>query len=138
LKSDVERSAVSLAFALCFERGQLRFTDIVVAEVENRFFVVALDRENLLENGLEALIFPLRISYVFLQKIDVGIELDFNQVWRLDPKWIRSEFRSDIITKPRVELAPALQWIATVWVQNYGNDREARSAKIASKRRLVK
>jgi hypothetical protein len=59
LESDVQRRAVSLAFALRLERAQLRLADLVMAEIERRLFVVALDRENFLENGLQAGHFPL-------------------------------------------------------------------------------
>ena len=84
LESDVERRAKGLAFALRLERAQLRLADFVMAEIERRLFVVALDRENFLEDRLQAGVFPLARRDVLLQKIDVGIELNLDQVGRLD------------------------------------------------------
>jgi hypothetical protein len=55
-----------------------------MAEIEGRFFVVAFDRKDLLEHGLETGILPFGKRDVFLEEIDVGIELNLNQVWRLD------------------------------------------------------
>ena len=80
-EGDVERRAEGLAFALRLERAQLRFADFVVAEIERRLFVVALDRENFLEDGLQAGVLPLGRRNVLLQEIDVGIELNLDQVW---------------------------------------------------------
>jgi hypothetical protein len=54
------------------------------------------------------------------------------------PKWMRSEFRSDIITRPRVKLAPAHNNCRPQAYKSYGFNRRARSAKMASKQRLVK
>ena len=96
LEGHIERRAEGLAFALRFERGQLRLADFVMAEIEGRLLVVALDREDFLEHGLEAGVLPLRRGHVLLQELHVGIELDLDQVWRLDdflevPKLIRSD-----------------------------------------------
>ena len=56
------------------------------------------------------------------------------------PKWMRSEFRSDIITRPRVKLAPAHNKLncGRMRTRAYGINRRARGAKIASKQRPVK
>ena len=90
----MERRAESLAFALRFQRAQFRLADFVMAEIEGRFLVVALDRENFLEDSLQAGVFPLARRDVFLQKIDVGIELNLDQVRRLDRlfEWSRSGY----------------------------------------------
>ena len=90
----MERRAEGLAFALRFEGAQLRLADFVMAEIERRLFVVALDRENFLEDGLQAGILPLGERNVFLEKVDVGIELNLDQVWRLDRllEWSRSGY----------------------------------------------
>ena len=80
----MERRAEGLAFALRFERAQFRLANFIMAEIERRLLVVALDRENFLENGLQAGVFPLAGRDVFLQKIDVGVELNLDQVGRLD------------------------------------------------------
>src|SRR5438094_10254686 len=59
LERDVQWRAVCLSFALRLQRGQFRLANFVVAKIEHRLFIVALDGENLLENSLEPLIFPL-------------------------------------------------------------------------------
>ncbi len=84
LEGDVERRAESLAFALRLERAQFRLADFVMAEIELGLFVVALDRENFLENGLQAGVLALARGNIFLQEIDVGIELNLDQIRRLD------------------------------------------------------
>src|SRR5262249_46424581 len=84
LESDVKRRAISLAFALRFEGGQLRFANLVVAKIQNRFLVVALDWKNFFENRLKAMILAFGKRDVFLEEIDVRVELDFNEVWKLD------------------------------------------------------
>ena len=55
-----------------------------MAEIENGFFVIALDRKNFFEDGLESVVLALGKGHVFLKKIDVGVELNLNEVWRLD------------------------------------------------------
>jgi hypothetical protein len=42
-----------------------------MAEIKNRFLIIALDRKNFLVDGLKPLILSLRIGDVFLKKIDV-------------------------------------------------------------------
>ena len=91
LESDVQRRAVGLPFALCFQRGQFRLANVIVTKIEHRFLVVAFDWEDLLENCLEALIFPLCVRDVFLEEIDVRIGLNLNQIWRFDPFFDASE-----------------------------------------------
>ena len=51
------------------------------------------------------------------------------------PKWMRSEFRSDIITRPTngVKLAPAYNKLRPYAYRAYGINRSARGAKMASK-----
>ncbi len=84
LESDVERRAVGLAFPLRLERGQFRLADLVMAEIERRLFIVALDRKHFLENGLQPRHFPLRERHILLEEVEVGIELNLDEVWRLD------------------------------------------------------
>jgi hypothetical protein len=55
-----------------------------MAEIKDRFLIVAFDGKNFLENGLQTDVLALARRDVFLQKIDVGIELNLDQVWRLD------------------------------------------------------
>src|ERR1700757_2406711 len=71
LECDMQRRAVCLSFPLRFESGQFRLADVIMTEIKNRFLVIAFDGENLLENGLESLIFSLGIRDVLLQEIDV-------------------------------------------------------------------
>ena len=87
----MKRRAEGLPFALRFERAQFRLADFVMAEIERRFFVVALDRENFLEHGLQAGVLPFGERHVLLQEIDVGIELNLDEVWRLDALFNGSE-----------------------------------------------
>ncbi len=68
LEGDVERRAKGLAFALRLEGAQFRFANFVVAEIERRLFVVALDRENFLEDGLQTGVFPLVGGTSFCRK----------------------------------------------------------------------
>jgi hypothetical protein len=55
-----------------------------MTKIEDRFFVVALDRKNFLKNRLQSGHFPFRGRDVFLQKIDVRVELNLNQIRGLD------------------------------------------------------
>ena len=99
LERHMERCAVGLAFALRFEGGQLRFADFVMAEIERRFFIVTLDRKYFLEDRLKARHFPLRERDILLQEVEVGIELDLDEVWRLDASEV-------------VDDTPAAHWMA--------------------------
>jgi len=76
----MQRGTESLAFPLRLERAQFRLADFVMAEIERCLLVVAFDRENFLEDRLQAGHFPLGSGHVFLQKVDVGIELNLNEV----------------------------------------------------------
>src|SRR4029434_6024757 len=59
LKGDVERRTKCLAFTLRLEGAQFRLANFILAEIKRRLFVVAFDRKNLLENGLQTGVFPL-------------------------------------------------------------------------------
>src|ERR1700744_5959642 len=83
-RNDVEGGGKSLALALALERAELGLADFVITELELDLFVVAFDGENFRENGLEAFVLALAEGNVLLEEIGVGIELDFNQVGRLD------------------------------------------------------
>ena len=58
-ESDVERRGEGLALALALQRAELGLADLVIAELELDLLVVALDRENFRENGLEAFVLAL-------------------------------------------------------------------------------
>jgi len=55
-----------------------------MAEIEDGFLVVTLDRKNLFEDGLEAVVLPFSERDILLEEVDVGIELHLDQVWRLN------------------------------------------------------
>jgi hypothetical protein len=42
-----------------------------MTKIEHRLLVIAFDWEDLLENSLEALIFPLGVRDILLQEVDV-------------------------------------------------------------------
>ncbi len=113
LESDVERGAEGLAFTLRFERAQFRLADFVLAEIESRLFVVALDRENFLEHGLETGVLPLARRDVFLQKIDVGIELNLDQVRWLNRLFDFAEVDTLYCSTVRHNWCTNLQWFKT-------------------------
>jgi hypothetical protein len=73
LKGDMERRAVSLTLALRLQRHQFWFTDLVMAEIQRRFLIVALDWKNLLKHGLQAVVLPFVKRHVLLQEIDVRV-----------------------------------------------------------------
>ncbi len=83
-EGDVEGSGEGLAFALAFQRAELGLTDFVIGELELDLFVVAFDGEDFGEDGLEAFVLALGKRNVFLEKIGVAVELNFNQVGGLD------------------------------------------------------
>jgi hypothetical protein len=62
-----------------------------MAEIEDGFFIVAFDRENLFENGLQAISLAFGKRNVLLQEIDIGIELNLNEIRGLDPLFNASE-----------------------------------------------
>ena len=73
LESNVQRRAIGLALALRLQRRQFWFTDLVVAEIQRRFLIVALDRKNFLKYGLQAGVLPFVERHVLLQEIDVRV-----------------------------------------------------------------
>ena len=50
---------VGLSLALGLERTQFWLADLIMTEIEHRFFIIAFDRKDLFENSLESLIFSL-------------------------------------------------------------------------------
>ena len=57
---------------------QLRLADFVAGEIERDLLVVARDRENFLEDGLEARLLALAGSaHPVLQELHVGVESEF-------------------------------------------------------------
>ncbi len=82
-EGDVERRGKGLALALALESAHFRIADVVRNEVEDDFLVVALDGEDLAEYRLEADLLALRRGDVLLEELDVGIQLDLDEVGRL-------------------------------------------------------
>ena len=78
----VERPAVRLAVHERLEVGLLRRAEVVAHEVERVAPVVADDRENLLEDRLQALVLALRRRHVGLEELLVGLGLDLDEVGR--------------------------------------------------------
>ncbi len=76
----MERRGKGLALPLALEGAHLRVADVVGDEIEDDFLVVAFDREDLLEYGLEADFLALRGQHILLEELDVGVELDLDQV----------------------------------------------------------
>ena len=94
LESDVQRCAESLPFALRFQRSQFWLADLVMAEIQGGLFVVTLDRENFLEHSLQAIVLAFGQRHVFLQKIDVRVQLNFDEIWRLNALFDTSEMNA--------------------------------------------
>ena len=80
----IERGAEGLALALGFQGGHLRLAEIVAYEVERGFILKAVDREKLAEDGLQADIATLANGNILLEKLVVGIDLEFDEVGWLD------------------------------------------------------
>ena len=78
----MQRGAEGLAFALAFQGAHFRIAYFVAYEIERDFFVVALDGEDLAENRLETDVPAFARWKVSLQKLDVGIDLNLNEVRR--------------------------------------------------------
>ena len=84
LKGDVEGRAVGDAFAQTFQPVLLRLADLITVIIQFGFAVVARDREDLFEDRLQAEQVPFGGGRAGLQKLDVRIDLDFDQVRRRD------------------------------------------------------
>ena len=76
--------AVGTAILEGFKPGLLGRVNLITMEVQRDIAIVAFDGKNLLEHSLEALFFALLRRSTNLQKIDVGVALDFNEVWRFN------------------------------------------------------
>src|SRR6266513_3210051 len=81
LECDMKWSAISLTFALRFQGGQLWLANLVMAEIKDCFLIITFDRENLFEDGLQAVALPFGKRNILLQEIDVGIELNLDEFW---------------------------------------------------------
>ena len=93
-EGDVQRRAVGQAFAQAFQPVHLGLADLVGVEIEHALPVVALDGEDLGENGLQPEVLPLGRRHLRLQELLVGIGLQFDQVRRSDDFFDFAEINS--------------------------------------------
>ena len=59
-------------------------SNVVANKIQDHFIVVALDRKYLPEDSLQPHILSPARRNILLQEFHIRIELDFNQVWRLN------------------------------------------------------
>jgi hypothetical protein len=83
-ESDVERGAVGLTLDLAFERTDLRLLQMIAYEIERGLLFKTIDREELTEDSLKAHVLTLGGLDARLEKFLVGLDLQFDEVGRLD------------------------------------------------------
>ncbi len=83
-EGDVKGGGVGLALANALDGGKLGFADLVGGELELDLAVVALDREDFGEDGLEALGAALGGGNLGLEEIAVGLELVLDEIRDVD------------------------------------------------------
>ena len=81
-ESDVQRCAEGQALADAVEPAELGVADFKSRIFQDGLSVVAFDGENLIKDGLQSKIFALGRRDLRLQELDVGVDLDFDQVGR--------------------------------------------------------
>src|SRR5947208_6978953 len=94
VERDVEGRAVSDAFAQAFQPILFRLADFITVVIQFGFVVVTRDRKNLFEHRLEAEELSPGGRDFGLQKLDIRIDLDFDQVRRRDDFFDLSEVNS--------------------------------------------
>src|ERR1051325_7550248 len=90
----MERRAESDAFAQALEPVILRLADVVAVVIENALAIIAFDGKNFLKDGLQADIFPAGRSHIELEKLRVGVGLEFNEIGPSDNLFDFSEVDS--------------------------------------------
>ena len=80
----VERHRVGDALAQALELGVLGLAERVGDVFERQALVVGMDREHLAEDGLEALGLALLLGRALLQEVEIGRDLNLDEVRRLD------------------------------------------------------
>src|SRR5690606_4845582 len=80
----VKRYRKGDALADTLDLGRLGVAYSVGNELEHQAPVVALDREYLAKHCLQTIIFALRDRSVLLQEVEIGIDLNLDQVGRSD------------------------------------------------------
>jgi len=80
----IKGDGVGDAIAEALELRVFRVTNRVGNVLEDETLVVALDRENFTEDGLEALILALFLRRTFLQEVEIRVDLQLNKIGRRD------------------------------------------------------
>ena len=83
-EGNVERRTERFSVTERFKSGQLWLTHFVFQEVQSELLIIALDRENLLKDRLQASGNAGIRADILLQKLLVGVKLYFNQIRRLN------------------------------------------------------
>src|SRR5262249_51588687 len=81
---DVERHRVRDALAEALELGILRVAKIVGNVLERQALVVGEDGKHLAEHGLQALRLALLLGNSLLQEVEIGRDLNLDEIRRLD------------------------------------------------------
>ena len=76
-----QRRSIGQTALLAFLYVKRRHAKLVTDKVETRVFGMALDRENPVEGGLQAVIFPLLRRSIGLQECGKGFQLSGQQEW---------------------------------------------------------
>ena len=79
----LQRLRVGLGLVERLLVGELRLAELVLDEVQHVAPVIARDREDLVENRLQAMLRTLRGRHVLLEEVVVGLRLDLDQVRRV-------------------------------------------------------
>ena len=93
-EGDVKRRAISQPFAQTFEPVHLGLANLIGMEIENALAVVAFYGENLGKYGLQPRVLPFGRGQVRLQKLLVGICLQFDQIGRSNDLFNLAEVNS--------------------------------------------
>ena len=82
MEGDVQRRAVGQALTKGLEPIQLGFANLIGGEIQNTLPIVRFNGKHFLEDSLEADIFAAARRHVGLQKFDVGIRLQLDEIGR--------------------------------------------------------
>ena len=83
-KLHIERHRIGDAFAEALDLGVLGITDRVGNVLEDEALVVGRDREDFAEDGLQAVRLALALRHLFLQILQIGVDLNLDEIRRLD------------------------------------------------------
>src|SRR6185295_9197562 len=82
------------------------FADLISLVIQDHLSIVALDREHLGENRLEAQVLPFGRRHVRLKEFPIRIDLDFDQIGR----------RNDCLDFPEVDTFCCSRWHFYLWL----------------------